>query len=208
MTKIMLLAACCAIGSSGASSTPSTFWSDIDRHISVIHRLDWTRLSADDIQRMIPMVLTRIEADVPKDSQYRLGDCGGSTYMQTGSGRNLISFEFNKVLESDRKCGTRLRAIRADVILDSSKAEVSRLRVIEQLGAAGSVMSDFAEYQWRSDDSRTKNVLTTSVLPRTDGNHSKLLSIKLRHIPVTPEAVDGLPFHKGYFPPACEANKN
>jgi hypothetical protein len=204
MTKTILLVACCAIGSSGARYTPSTFWLEIDRHISVIHRLDWTRLSADDIQRMIPVALKRIEANIPKDSQYRFGDCDGSSYMQAYSGRNLISFEFDRVLESDRKCGTRLRALRADVILSSREADVSRLRVIEELGAAGNVAPDFAEYQWRSDDSLTKNVLTTSVSPDKGGKHSKLLSIKLRHIPVTPETVDGLPFHKGYFPPACE----
>jgi hypothetical protein len=205
---MILLLACCAIGSSAGSSTPSSFWSEIHRQISVIHSLDWSGLSADNIQPMVPLVLKRIEADVPKDSQYRFGSCEGSTYMQAGSSGNRISFEFDKVLDSKRRCKTRLRALGVDIILDSREAEISRLRIIEGLSAAGSVGADSSEYQWRSDDSLTKNVLTTSISSGEAGNHRKILSIKLRHIPVSPETVDGLPFHKGYFPPVCGTNND
>lgn len=127
--------------------------------------------------------------------------------MQAGSGGNRISFEFAKVLDSERRCRTRLRALEVDIILDSREAEVSRLRIIEALSAAGSVGADSYEYQWRSDDSLTKNVLTTAISSAVAGDHRQMLSIKLRHIPVSPETVDELPFHKGYFPPVCGANK-
>ena len=208
MTKIILLLACCAIGSPTASSTQSTFWEEIHRQIVVIHRLDWSSLSTDDIQKMIPVVLKRTEADIPKDSQYRFGSCDGSTYMQTGSGGNRISFEFVKVLDSERRCRTRLRALQVDVTLDSREAEVFRLRIIEALSAAGSLGADSSEYQWRSDDSLTKNVLTTAILADVASSQRKILSIKLRHILVSPETVDELPFHKGYFPPVCGAANN
>lgn len=203
MTKILLVVACCAIGSSGARSTSSTFWSKIDLPISTIHRLDWSRLSADTIQPMIPIALKRIEAEVPRGSQYRFGSCDGSTYMKSSSGRNLISFEFEKALDDGGRCSTRLRAIRADVVINTREAELLRLRVIEEVAAAGAVVSDLSEYQWRSDDSRTKHVLTAAISAETLGNNTKMLSIKLRHIPVMPETVDGLPFRKGYFPPVC-----
>jgi hypothetical protein len=127
--------------------------------------------------------------------------------MQKESGFNKISFEFDRVFNKGQPCRTRLRAIRVEVMLEPHDAELLRVKLIEAVGATGNVSPDFAEYQWRSDDSRTKNVLTTSIAMDTMHAHRKVLITKLRHMTVDPDTVDGLPFHKGYFPPSCEPPK-
>jgi hypothetical protein len=153
----------------------------------------------------VPITLKRIDAELPKDSRYYFGPCEGSTFLQNKVNSNSISFEFDRIPANTNSCETRLRAITIEITLSSSDAEFLRVRLIDAVAAAGGIAPDLSEYQWRSDDSRVRYVLTTSVAKQHGGKET--LWAKLRHIPASPETVDGLPFHKGYFPPQCAAQK-
>jgi hypothetical protein len=164
-----------------------------------LHSLDWNQLSADEVAKEFPQ-FERTDASIPESSQYRLGPCGGSVYLQSHS-PSATRLEFEIIKSDSGRCGTKLRAISAEIRTTSNSAQIWRLRTTDKLRATGPVGPESSEYQWRSTDSHTKFILTLAIDHEAHGD--AIFSFKLRHISASPDMIDGLPFEKGFFPPVC-----
>jgi len=199
MTSMIVLMFCAV---TRVATTQESLANDAVSLAVKLHSLNWTRLSADDVARSFP-TFERIGSEMPEGSQYRMGPCSGSVYLHShSSGDTWLEFEMIKGGGGD--CSTMLRAISAEIRTDRHTAEVLRLKTISELHATGPISLEMNEYQWRSTDSRTKNVLTVRVDHEARGG--AIVLFKLRHITVAPEMVDGLPFEKGFYPPLCARN--
>lgn len=169
-----------------------------------LHEMDWSQLSVEKAARVLPG-FERIDLKLPEESQYRVHPCDGSTYLQKAKPADQ-RLEFEVVHSGGGNCVSHLRAYSAEIELDYAAAEAMHVKVIADLHASGSIGPDAGEYQWRSDDSRTRFTLTTAI-DRQDATGKATLMFKLRHDPVSPDMVDGLPFRKGYFPPSCSCKE-
>lgn len=167
-----------------------------------IHALDWTNASVVDLQGMVAVRWELIEAKIPSDSVYATGPCTGSTYLKFESAACSLSLEFrNRKFRS--RCASSLHSVRAE--FDGSRQDVAAAHAmaLASLRATGPVCDDVEQYRWRSDDSRT--LYDLSIATTSDAHHDRL-SLWLTHRLVPKEMIDGLPFSKGYFPPASQRN--
>jgi hypothetical protein len=170
-----------------------------------LHTMDWSGLDVETLEHSRPGYFKRVDAEIPADSAYKSSKCDGSTYLIHDVDPVYLRLEFQHLLRGS-KCATSLRAVTLEQSVAEGDAERLRVHLIADLGAAGPVPGTPDEYQWRSDDSRTKFVFSSTV-DRVEGEKEarrERLTAKLRHVRVSPEGVDALPFRRGYFPPACK----
>lgn len=176
--------------------------SELARVLSAIHDVDWTEATEEDLQKLVPVTLTRSVAQIPADSIYRMYRCTDSVYLTYETANCSITLAFSKRPTDSAGCTTTLDMIRSEIEAPTTDAEAVRLAIIAALRAAGDMRGDFSEYQWRSDDSHTRFILEFDLMGGRESG-LKRLNIRLSHVQVQPETVDNLPFHKGYFPPKC-----
>jgi hypothetical protein len=199
MISVLILLCALAPGPGGRCVTPS----ELARVLQAVHDVGWMETTERDLQKLIPVTLTRSEAQIPAGSIYRTSGCTGTVYLEYKTSKCSVRLIFSQHPAPADSCNETLDTIRAEVEAEPRDAEAGRLAIIAALRAAGTISDVPYEYQWRSDDSRTRFILETFV---TDSKSKglKKLDVWLSHISVQPATVDHLPFHKGYFPPVCD----
>lgn len=182
--------------------TPDVTRANAFAELIAIHRRDWSNIDVESVLRSQPNY-KRVDAEIPEGSRYRSGVCDGSSYLIHETSVVYVRFEFEQFARG-QSCGTRLRAATVEQLVPATEAERLRIELLRDLRAAGPVVGAPYEYHWRSNDSRVKFVLTLfaeSSGASADG--AVRLVAKLRHLTVSPDSVDTLPFERGYFPPTC-----
>lgn len=171
-----------------------------------IHHQDWSQIDIESVARSHPDY-KRVDAEIPEGSRYRTDSCSGSSYLIHETSDVYVRLEFDR-FKNGPGCDTRLRAMTMEQILPRADAERRRLELLRDLRANGSVAETAEEYRWRSNDSRVKFVLTLFMdnagnSPTSSTGDSIRLSAKLRHLAVSPDSANALPFETGYSPPLC-----
>lgn len=201
MTKI----ACLVLFLSNLSMALPSRRADLVRQLSELHKLNWARADVQVAEKQIRTPLTVTTAEIPTDSIYAGGPCDGSVYATNSYPDVSVRLEFRKSVTADRKCAVSLYSARMSVAAERSDAAALQVAIVAALQAAGKTCdSESSEYRWRSDDSRTLFSLLVDI-DTDQKDRLPVLSVWLRHIPVSPDMVDDLPFHKGFVVPSTSA---
>lgn len=186
--------------------TPTVKAEGIDIVIWRIHAMDWEFVGADDAEAILGRPIELQDLDMPEGSQYRTSDCDGSVYVTSKYGRGQsLTLMFDKFVQPAGPCGTRLHALRFEADGDMNILKELMSSIVTKLGADGPV--EHGEYQWKSDDSRVRFVLYTS-LETTDKSGQGFLWIRLLHLRASPEQLRDLPFGKTSMPDRRTLSKN
>lgn len=180
-----------------ASLTPNA----ITRFVAALHRLEWSQVTVADAEKILGVALRAVDVEIPPDSQYKTDSCDGSVYATFESVASSATLEFRKhPSAAGSKCDLRLHALRADAVGDARDVESALVEAISRLEANGRTCDTDPDYRWRSDDSLTLFDLSAAT-SAVDANR-KRLSLKLRHIAISPDKVSDLPFRNGFVLPA------
>lgn len=168
--------------------------------ISTLHRLDWNRVTPEDLERLTHLS-SRRQSFKSTDA---IGPCSERMYLTASAARgDRLTAEFSSLRDGDQ-CRLSLYAITVEWTTPNTEAQLERSAFVTQLkpGGADGCDPEVSEYSWRSLDSQVRFDLGIVVEPQAiEANPTTTANVKIRltHTNVDPGSVDHLPFEKGTF---------